>query len=185
MEQNINLLNNLPKFEESPLTAKLQFYVLLGFTFFLLIIYVVNFLSTSNYRIELAALTKEKNSLLTELTLLSKSESSPTQSLRYENAMIADVVAAQIAQNANISGFSGQLETLAKKNPDGIWLENISISENNNVALGGQTITEGLLPSYVRSLSGNSVFSDKPFSNLTIQKDLKTKVIKFSLSNFF
>lgn len=185
MEQNINLLDNLPKLEKSPLTAKLHFYIILGFTAFLLIIYTIDILTANNYKIELTALNKERENLFTELTLLSKSENTPTKIVRYENAATEKAVAEQIAQQANISGFSEQLQTLAQKNIDGIWLENISISGDNNIALGGQTISEGLLPTYVHSLSNNSAFSNKHFNNLTIQKDLKTKIVKFSLSNFF
>lgn len=181
MQQNINLLSSLPSITKILLSARQILQALGVWIIFLLIIVGINFIfmgpsnNIANLEIKRKNLSLQLESLATETALIIKN----TKKISLTSNVATTIPSAIL----KTTGFSPFLDALAKYTPEGIGLENMIFSNLNfEVRLAGKALTESLLPEYLNILNNNPIFSDRNFTELTLQKEEKSRIVNFTLS---
>lgn len=96
---------------------------------------------------ELTALTQERDRKAQAMTALSRSEL------------------------ANTTGFSPQFMGLARQRLNGLWLTHIEVSASGRqIALDGVTLSEELIPKYLKKLGAEAVFAGTEFGHARLQR---------------
>ncbi len=184
MAQNINLLGNLPKANKSFLTAKLYFQISGIWAGILIIIYIAALPSFHEKKNELANLQNEKNIIMQKIAYSINLVSKNSKQKLISPTDIEYSAVANLTKGYSTTGFSAPLETLSQDVPPGVWLENFSISINDNSAsFSGQTISENLLPIFLANINNDKTFANKNFNKLNIQKNPVDKKIRFTITN--
>lgn len=80
-------------------------------------------------------------------------------------------------------GFVAPLAALAEQHPaKGLWLNEITL-RGSDMRLRGFSQNPQLLPEYVQRLSQSSVFENRLFARLDIDRDGDTQLLRFDLSS--
>lgn len=96
---------------------------------------------------ELAALTQERDRKAQAVTALARSEL------------------------ANTTGFSPQFLGLARQRLHGLWLTHVAVSASGGqMALEGVTLSEELIPRYLKKLGAEPVFAGTEFGHARLQR---------------
>lgn len=84
---------------------------------------------------------------------------------------IQAVAALSRSELANTTGFSPQFLGLARQRLNGLWLTHVEVSANGGqIALDGITLSEELIPRYIKKLGAESVFTGTEFAHARLQR---------------
>lgn len=182
MQQNINLLTNLPKQQKTLLSVKQQLQILGALIVVLMLIYAVYIFPASSQQTQLNKLVATKNSLVTQLEDARKSISKIN--LLKDSGPIPTMLLETLAKITNPRGFSTQMDAMANDTPYGIWLTHFNISQSdNNILLNGNASSEALLPDYLKSLNTDNALYNSKFNTINLEKNKKDNTVTFTLSN--
>ncbi|MDF1760058.1 MAG: PilN domain-containing protein [Coxiellaceae bacterium] len=82
---------------------------------------------------------------------------------------------------ANVKGYSGYFKALSEKIPDGVWLTEFQIGDEGIVLIGMADST-ALVAQFAGQLHDNALFAKLRFKHLDVDKDEKTKQLRFELA---
>jgi len=72
------------------------------------------------------------------------------------------------------SGFASRMEALARRHVEGLWIDSLAMSgTRNTLSLSGGSLDAGIVPVFLRGLSGESVLSGTRFDDFTIERPEK------------
>jgi cell division protein FtsB len=103
--------------------------------------------SSATLEAEIAALTQERDRKAQALAALSRSEL------------------------ANTTGFSPQFLGLARQRLNGLWLTHVEVvAGGRQISLDGVTLSEELIPRYLKKLGAEEVFAGTEFGHARLQR---------------
>jgi hypothetical protein len=84
----------------------------------------------------------------------------------------------------NTEGFSGHLEALGRRHPQGLWLEDIRIANGGRqLMLAGRTLQADLVPRFLAELRAEPAFAGTAFATFTLSGDARgTAPMRFALA---
>lgn len=181
MEQNINLLTELPSVSQIYLSAKQIIKVVIGWLILLVIVAALNLLLLPAGN-QVANLVTQKNNANIVLTATTKETNELMGKAEKVGAKVVTSEAAK-SESAKTAGFSQYLTILAEFTPEGIELDNFKFSSiNHDIELTGKALTESLLPEYIDILNNNLNFFNKKFNELSLQKNETNKTVEFTIN---
>jgi Tfp pilus assembly protein PilN len=72
------------------------------------------------------------------------------------------------------TGFASRLEALARRHVEGLWIDSLAMSgTRNTMSMSGGSVNAGIVPIYLRGLSGEPVLSGTRFDDFTIERPLE------------
>ncbi|MDF1654121.1 MAG: PilN domain-containing protein [Coxiellaceae bacterium] len=81
----------------------------------------------------------------------------------------------------NIKGYSGYMKALSEKIPQGVWLTEFQIGDQGIVLIGKADST-ALVAQFAGQLHDNELFAKLRFKHLDVDRDAKTKELRFELA---
>lgn len=118
--------------------------------------------------------TRRLNELAAQLQGRGRNESLDAQvaALTRERDRKAQAAAAlSRSELGNTEGFSAQLVGLARQRLNGLWLTHIEVSASGGqLALDGITLSEELIPRYLKKLGAESIFAGTEFGHARLQR---------------
>lgn len=90
------------------------------------------------------------------------------------------LAALALREASGTAGFSPQFIGLARQRLNGLWLTRIELS-GGQIALTGVTLSEELLPRYLRRLGGESVFAGTAFQQARVERVADGAGLRFEL----
>jgi hypothetical protein len=82
-------------------------------------------------------------------------------------------------------GFASRFEVLAEEQVPGLWLEGVTVDEDNRVELRGVTLDARQVPTYLQILANRPDLSEHPFETVAMTRpDARQPQIRFVLRNF-
>lgn len=180
MEQNINLLSGLPSITRVYLSTKQMLQILGGWIILLFAVVIISYVFSESES-TLNLLKTQRKNLNDQLVALS---TETTVTLK-ELEQIAPKTANRetpTKKSGEFAGFANYLDALAKITPEGIGLENIVLNNMPaEIRLFGKAISDALIPEYLYNLNKNLVFAENKFTELTLQKTEKSRIVTFTL----
>ena len=83
------------------------------------------------------------------------------------------------------SGFANQLRALAEVHLPGLWLEGVTVTEDQRMELRGIALDAKLVPLYLQQLEGRKDLSETAFETVSMNRiDSDQPQIQFALRNF-
>ena len=84
----------------------------------------------------------------------------------------------------NTDGFSGHLEALGRRHPEGLWLEDIRIADGGRqLVLAGRTLQAGLVPRFLAELQAEPALAGTAFATFTLSGDARGNApMRFALA---
>jgi Tfp pilus assembly protein PilN len=69
------------------------------------------------------------------------------------------------------TGFAARMEALARRHVSGLWIDALAMSgTNGSMSLSGGSLDADIVPTYLRSLSGEAVLSGTRFDDFVIER---------------
>ncbi|GEM_PF-6764758 len=189
-KQNINFVRSLPARQSMYLSfrfVKVVFGGLFGFMVLIYcLLYVANYFRAGN----LAVLAKERASLTNEVakiveasqksnvsgSLLNSIESLKSKIIDQERVL-------KLLDAQQQSRFSAYLETLSKKIPDNVWLDQIQIiPEKEYVSLTGFALNASMVSVFVHQLSDSAIYNPYTFKSVEVS-DTKDNYFRFAITS--
>jgi len=85
----------------------------------------------------------------------------------------------------NEAGFAARFEALAQEHLPGLWLDGITVDNDNRVELRGMTLDARLVPHYLQQLEQRNGLSEKPFETVSMTRmESGAPQLQFVLRNF-
>jgi Tfp pilus assembly protein PilN len=158
MTQDINLFSALPPPPKQYLSLEWLLAIIISFTAFLALIYVLSYLSLVKQRSLLAQLHTTKTDLHQQIAAIEQANAA----LHTKN---------NVNENNKLPQFSPYLEALAGAVPDGIWLTNIKLSNiDSTIDLSGYATNFAIVPHFFKNLSLLPVFPKGEISILNLAR---------------
>lgn len=184
MKQQINLYLPIFRGELQPFSAQTMLYVLAGVAAVLMLYYGYASWSLGPMKKELANAQQQYNDALKRLETLGQQAQANQKDAALEQEVArlsAERDAKQQAFNnltggglGNTKGFSAQIEGLARRRVEGVWLTNISIGEGGaSFALNGGTLAPESVPVLLQALGKEPVFKGVEFKTLLMERSEK------------
>ncbi len=139
---------------------------------------------------EVAQLTKQQEEQQTELTRVGEMFSKQARRSDVESRVKALTTtlnertqALQVLQSGaagQTSGFASRLEALARRHVNGLWIDGLAMSgTHSTMSLSGGSVDADIVPSYLRSLSSETVLSGTRFDDFVIERPEKGAHVRF------
>lgn len=184
MKQQINLYLPIFRGELQPFSAQTMLYVLAGVAAVLMLYYGYASWSLGPMKKELASAQQQHSDALKRLETLGQQAQANQKDAALEQEVArlsAERDAKQQAFNnltgeglGNTKGFSAQIEGLARRRVEGVWLTNISIGEGGaSFALNGGTLAPESVPVLLQALGKEPVFKGVEFKTLLMERSEK------------
>jgi Tfp pilus assembly protein PilN len=78
------------------------------------------------------------------------------------------------------SGFASRLEALARQHVNGLWIDGLAMSgTHSTMSITGGSVDADIVPTYLRSLSGEAVLSGTRFDDFVIERPDKGARVRF------
>ncbi|MCL5668612.1 MAG: PilN domain-containing protein [Gammaproteobacteria bacterium] len=182
--QQINLYLPIFRGERQPFSAQTLLYALGGVAVALMLYYGYASWSLGPVKKELASAQQQHSDALKRLEALGQQAQANQKDAALEQEVArlsAERDAKQQVLNnltggglGNTKGFSAQIEGLARRRVDGVWLTNITISEGGaSFALNGGTLAPELVPVLLQALGKEPVFKGVEFKTLLMERSEK------------
>jgi len=192
MIQQINLYQPamLEKKQSFPLTMMMGLF---GLGVVLIAAYYASVAwQTRIFEVRLKALENRQTALLTQMTALQQApEVRKSPLLQHEVDSLSRELAAKqplldlfkAPVTAASTGFSGYLEGLSRRTPDGLWLSHITLaSAAGRSALEGSALDAEKVPAFLQALKDEPAFVGMAFSGFSLaQEESGGHVIDFRL----
>ncbi len=174
MNQQINLYLPIFRGTRQPFSTQIMLYALAGVAAVLMLYYGYASWSLGSMNKELASAQQQHSEALKQLEVLGQQGQANQKDAALEQEVVrlgAERAAKQQALNnitggglGNTQGFSAQIEGLARRRVEGVWLTNIAISQGGaSFALNGGTLAPELVPVLLQALGKEPVFKGIEF----------------------
>jgi len=192
MHQQINLYQPVAASSDEPFSAKMMM-LLVGLSCILMMaFYGMLFWTKNDLKVELTSLSvqleqtkKTVEHLEATVGNLTNSEKEQKQLQHLKNIFNSKKDALNDLSSlvsGNNKGLSDYFYSLARKNIEAIWFENINVySGGEHMNLYGQTSDAKSIPGFVLSLKEESVFKGVSFKLFNVQKNEKDNILSFVL----
>ena len=78
------------------------------------------------------------------------------------------------------SGFASRMEALARRHVYGLWIEGLAMSgTRSTMSISGGSVDADIVPTYLRSLSSETVLSGTRFDDFVIERPEKGAHVRF------
>ncbi len=181
VNQQINLYLPIFRGARQPLSAQTLLYALAGVAVVLMLYYGYDSWSLGPLKKELASAQQQHSEALKQLEVLGQQAQANQKDAALEQEVArlsAERDAKQQVFNkltggglGNTRGFSAQIEGLARRRVEGVWLTNIAISQGGaSFALNGGTLAPELVPVLLQALGKEPVFKGVEFKTLLMER---------------
>lgn len=176
MTQNINLIEELNIQSTTAFNSQLVVKIVIGWIVLLIISYVLGIITNANNQKTLVTLEATQKSLTEKLATYA-------ELTEFKGKADGATKKALPVASVNIQGFYLYLEDLARLTPDGVWLNEINISElNDEITIKGKSINASGVSALLNALNKSVRLKNKKFNTLQLQIDSQTNTIDFVIS---
>lgn len=190
MRQQVNLLAPMYRKQRALFSARVSIGICLLVGVALALIYFATVWRNSMVARELAALQETRDTATRRVNDLAAqlqgNQADPAleagiATLTAERDRKAQALAAlSLREASGTEGFSPQFIGLARQRINGLWLTRIEVS-GAQLALTGVTVSEELLPRYLRQLGSETVFAGTAFQQAMLQRTGEGDELRFEL----
>ncbi len=181
INQQINLYLPIFRGARQPFSAQTLWYALAGVAVVLMLYYAYASWSLGPMKKELASAQQQHSDARKQLEALGQQAQAMQKDAAFEQE-VARLAAERDAKQqmlnnlaggrlGNTKGFSAQIEGLARRRVEGVWLTNISIGESGaSFALNGGTLAPERVPVLLQALGKEPVFKGVEFKTLLMER---------------
>lgn len=194
MRQQVNLYQPMFRRQEKVFSAVTMLQIIVFFSVVFGAVYAYNVWKLQPFQKELTRTTAEYEKMFAQLEALQKKIPAVSKATLIENEIAR--LTKELEQSkrlremlsrgsfGNVEGFSTYFEALAKGHIDGAWLTGIHIREGGEqLSFKGLTIEPDLVPRYIKKLSVESIFNDRRFNILEMERmEERPNYVSFNIS---
>lgn len=181
ISQQINLYLPIFRGARQPLSALTLLYALAGVAAVLMLYYGYARWGVGPMRQELVGAQQQQSEALKQLEALGQQVQANQKDAALEQEVARLSAERDVKQRTfdsisgggvgNTSGFSAQIEGLARRHVEGLWFTNISISEGGaGFALNGGALASEQVPALLQELSKEEVFKGMEFKTFLLER---------------
>lgn len=196
MKQQINLHQPIFRKQRALFSAQIVLRVCIIWVIALGLIYALSVWRQGEQSREKSRLTAERDAASIRLQELLLKQADPQHSAELE-AQLKQLKAERTQKEGVIrvlargdlgvtTGFSGQMQVLAERRVDGVWLTRIGLrSGGQHVTLQGHATGEDRVPEYLERLAGrmgDARFAGGRFAQVSLGRAAEAELVQFELS---